>query len=526
MKNILFAIIAICLLWACYDDESKLPTIDYPTIVADKTGESQYLMTSIGEEFTYEPRLYRLEGRDSVPLTESELDDYNYEWTMSLVANPSDTAREVISNERVLETLINIAPTNDAYSFYTLTLTLTHKVSGFRKNLIWEMKVLGVYGAGLLVAETEDGENSDLSLIMSRTFNTLLGSYEDDTVYHNIYSKHNNALIPGSVTSLSYIADRSSGYAAITAVAPGKSIVRIDPVTMEFMDKNKECFYYTPDVFNPQVEFESYTTSLLINNGQLQYYYPLYGTKYSYYPQTDYNLAPIGAVGLDWAGGIFWDRNGEQFVYNPPKSTSVWPLDIVIAEGFNPLEMQGHEAIHAEAVTTTRTWWLMKKDGQYYAYLLEYNTNWDTDENYAKGLEMYSLESCPDIADASCFTFSKNKELFYGVGNILYAVPLSGSKPSATPVYTEMQGNITHLLTYRGTGYTSWNGTMNTETGEVDYTWQNAKDRVICAATWDGKEGRVYTLPIQYTGVGGIADKAFVNCYDNFKRITKIAPRK
>ena len=67
---------------------------------------------------------------------------------------------------------------------------------------------------------------------------------------------------------------------------------------------------------------------------------------------------------------------------------------------------------------------------------------------------------------------------------------------------------------------------MNTETGEVDYTWQNAKDRVICAATWDDKEGRVYTLPIQYAGVGGIADKAFVNCYDNFKRITKIAPRK
>ena len=172
MKNILFTILAICLCVACYDDKSTLPTVEYPTIFANKSGESQYLNASYGEEFVYEPRLYWLDGKDTVYLTEDTYGDYDYEWDLTVLSTGADTTKQVISHERVLKTVINSTPTTSGYSYYTLTLHVTHRASGVVKNLIWEMKVLSVYGGGLLVAETADEVNSDISLIMSRTFNT------------------------------------------------------------------------------------------------------------------------------------------------------------------------------------------------------------------------------------------------------------------------------------------------------------------------------------------------------------------
>ena len=61
-------------------------------------------------------------------------------------------------------------------------LQVTHKASNSKKNLIWKLKILTTYGSGLLVAETEDGMNSDISLIMSRTFNTNLKDYSEDII--------------------------------------------------------------------------------------------------------------------------------------------------------------------------------------------------------------------------------------------------------------------------------------------------------------------------------------------------------
>lgn len=205
MKNILFTLLAICLLYACYDDKSTLPQFDFPTIASDRQGEEEYLIATLGEEFTYEPRLCKIQGRDSIPLTESEFDDYGYQWSLSLLSNGNDTTKQIISNERILKTLIELTPTNDGYSYYTLTLQVTHKASHTKKNLIWKVKVLGTYGSGLLIAETADGINSDISLIMSRTFNTSLKDYRADVINRNIFSKHNNTLVEGEISSLAYI---------------------------------------------------------------------------------------------------------------------------------------------------------------------------------------------------------------------------------------------------------------------------------------------------------------------------------
>ena len=526
MKNILFTLLAICLLYACYDDKSTLPQFDFPTIVSDRQGEEEYLIATLGEEFTYEPRLCKIQGRDSIPLTESEFDDYGYQWSLSLLSNGNDTTKQIISNERILKTLIELTPTNDGYSYYTLTLQVTHKASNTKKNLIWEVKVLGTYGSGLLIAETTDGINSDISLIMSRTFNTSLKDYSADVINRNIFSKHNNTLVEGEISSLAYISQNE--HAAIVALAKGKSLVRIDPVTMKVIDQNLECFFYTPPVFNPQLVITCWSKSILINNGQLQYYNPISGTKYSYYPDTKYDLATTYAAELNWADAILWDKNVGKFVQKPSSTGDVIDLDNTIAEKFNPDNMQGCECIYGETTGNDRTKWLMKKDGQYYVYVLDCTHNWDKDETNFVGVNVYDLGNCPGIEKSPCYAFSNNDEFYYCVDNILYAVPLAKEKPERQISYNKFGSTeqITHILVYRGNGYTTWSENIDPETGEETPVCRNSKNNVLCIATWDGNEGRVYTLPIQYSGTGGIAPDKYVNCYDKFNRITKIAPRK
>lgn len=531
MKNILFTLLAIFLLYACYDDKSTLQQFDFPTIVCDRQGEEEYLIATLGEEFTYEPRLCKIQGRDSIPLTESEFDDYGYEWSLSLLSDGRDTSKQIISNERILKTFIELTPTNDGFSYYTLTLQVTHKASNTNKNLIWEVKVLGTYGSGLLIAETADGINSDISLIMSRTFNSSLKDYSSDVVYQNIFSKHNNTLIEGEVTSLAYISQKE--HTAIIALAKGKSLVRIDPVTMELIDQNLECFFYTPPVFNPQLVITCWAKSILINNGQLQYYNSVSDIKYSYYPDSKYDLATACANELNWGAElILWDKNAGKFVQKPNNSGDVTDLDNTVSEKFNPSDMQGCECIYGETTgkdnTSDRTKWLIKKDGQYYVYVLDCTYNWDNNETKFVGVNVYDLGNCPDIEKSPCYAFSNNDEFYYSVDNILYAVPLIKEKPERQISYDKFASTeqITHILVYRGNGYTTWSENIDPETGKETPVWRSSENNVLCVVTWDGSEGRVYTLPVQYSGTGGIASEKYVNCYDKFNRITGIAPRK
>lgn len=269
---------------------------------------------------------------------------------------------------------------------------------------------------------------------------------------------------------------------------------------MELIDQDLECFFYTPPVFNPQLVITCWSKSILINNGQLQYYDPIKGTKYSFYPETKYDLATTCAAELNWADVIFWDKNEKKYVHKPTATGDILDLENTITEKFNPKDMQGCECIYGETTTKyERTKWLMKKDGRYYVYVLDALTIGAKDETYFKGVNVYDLENCPDIEKSPCYAFSNNDEFFYCVDNILYAVPLVKEKPERQISYDKFASTekITHILVYRGSGYTTWSENIDPTTGEETPVWRSSKNNVLCVVTWDGQEGRVYTLPVQ-----------------------------
>lgn len=519
MKNILFSLMAILFLAACYDDDSTLPSMEYPTIVADKSGEDSYLMGAYGSEFTYIPRLCKMVNRDSIPLTEEEFSDYTYRWTQTLLSNGNDTTTRVLSNERILNTIISSIPTGQ-YTYYTLTLHITHKASGVKKDLIWKMKITGVYGGALIIAETSDEKNSDISLIMSRTFNNDLKDYNADIVHHNAYSKNNNALIEGIVSQVSYV-QSSEDYADITTLIEGKSLVRIEPVTMKYMDQDMDCFYYTPKVFNPQVIYESWGNHILINNGLVQYYNTNSGHKFTLDSESKYDLAKAYVGCLGYVDGIFFDKKAEKFVQFSTWDKEVLDLGPVGSGAFDPNNMKGFECIYGGTGNNKTARWLMKKEGHYFIYEMH--------QDKFTGLHIYDMENCPDLDKTSCYAFSAgNAEFYYSVGNILYIVPLSGDKPGRLVSYDKFgsQETITHILVHKDAGYTTWSEETDPATGESVPFWRKSANNVIVVVTYDGTEGRVYTLPIQYGGSGGIAPDKYVRCYDHFGRITGIGTRK
>ena len=522
MKNIILSLLAILFLLSCYDDKSELPSIALPSIVANRTGETEYLMASVGEEFTYTPKLGRLVGKDTIPLAESEWQDYSYQWSMTLISNGYDTTRQVIGNDRILKATIVTEPTSGQYTYYTLILQVVHRESGVTQNLSWKIKVLATYDLGLLVAETSDEVNSDISLIMSRTYNQNLLTYEDDTVHHKIFSKANGMPIGGVITSLSSV-NAPNVYTDVSALVAGKTLVRMNPITMKVTDQDQECFFYTPKAFNPQLIFDGTGNKvMLLNNGKVQYFEARYTSKFSVDIDSEYDLDDVYVGSTGYIDALFFDKKAEKFVQFSVNSGQVSDLGAVPTGVFDPNNLKGVECVFGDVMSGNIARWLVKKEGRYFVY--------EMDKVKFTGMKIYDLENCPDIDKSPCYAFSiSDNEFFYAVGNILYAVPLGGDKPTRLISYDQFPQNekITHLLIHKGTsGQTTWDEKIDAATGQSVPNWRRSRYTVISVVTYDGKEGRVYTLPIQYAGSGGIAPKQYVNCYDKFGRITAIALRR
>lgn len=521
MKKIYFSFLALILLLSCYDDKSTLPSVEYPSVVAYKTGETDYLLSSVGEEFTYTPRLGRMVNRDTVMLTDDELQDYSYRWSMTIVSDGYDTTSLVISNERILKKVIDAPPTSGQYSYYTLLLQVTHKASGVVRNLPWRIKVLATYDLGLLVAETSDEIQTDISLIMSRTYNQNLLTYAEDTVHRRIFSKANGGAIDGVVSSVSAV-NQANIYTDITALVPGKSITRMNPITMKVVDQNLECFFYTPKVFNPQLVFDGAGSKvLLLNNGKVQYFEARLTNKFSVDIDSPYELDNVYVGSTGYIDGLFFDKKAEKLVQFSTNKGKVLDLGTVAAGPFDPNNLKGVKCLFGDVMSGDDARWVVKKDGGYYVY--------EMDKIKFNGKKIYDLSDCPDVDKSSCYAFSISKTvLFYAVNNILYSVPLGGDRPTRLVAYEGIPASekITHLLIHKGTsGQTTWSETVNTAGQEVPY-WRRSRYTVITAVTYDGKESRVYTLPIQYEDSGVIAPERYVRCYDKFGRITAIALRK
>lgn len=519
IKTGFIGLLLLTMFASCYDDKSTLPTVEYPDVVSDRTGEGQYLTATYGEQFKYEPRLGRLVGRDTLWLTNQEYDEYNYTWKMTLVAG-TDTAAQVISKDRILDVMMTSTP-NAGYYNYGLMLQIVHKVSGVTKQLNWNVKVLGVYAAGLLVADTKDGLTTDVSLIMSRSYNNDIENYEQDVVYYDIFSKSNDDIaLEGDVSSMAYLSS-GSDVEMLTLLIKGKSLLQVDPVTMKVIAKDMSLFYYEPAIFNPQEIFTAQwgSYSVLINDGILQFYETRYGMKYSFAPEFAYDLSTVYIpIVTNNCEAILFDKKGSKFVcFTGYGDNHVFDMPETTGGAFDPADMQGYEPIFGDLGNNSTARCLMKKEGKYYVCEIAGKT--------LSGTKVYDMSECIDLDKASSYAFSEAySEFYYSVGDKLYVAILNTDTPGSRITFNKFGDNevVTHILMHKGDGKTTWN-----EKPDGAPQWRDSENNLISVATYNSltKEGKVYSLPIQYGGDGGIAADKYIHSYGKFGRITAIATK-
>ena len=527
-RNIIFGcfiIFTMISMISCYDDDSTLPTIDLPEIVVDRSSQGKYLPANFGEKFHYEPKLGKLqENGDTLWLSEEEYNDFNYIWKMSLTAS-SDTISEVISDQRVLD-IDMVADPNSGAGNYALMLQVIHKASGATKQLNWEVRVEGAFTAGLLVADTKDETSSDISLIVTRSYNEseALESYADDKIMRDILSMVNKKKLDGVISDLTYMRYRKDEL--VTVLIKDKSLVQLEASTMKENARDMQAFIYEPAVYKPEKIFVGnyFNYSMLINDGKVHYYYPKDGgTKYSHTPEFEYVVAPV-IVRFSMTGSrmLLFDNKGSKFVaFNNGNTT-----DIAETEGaaFQANDMPGCELVYGDYAGSMQYLLrcLVKKDGKFYIYELG--------QQKLDGKFIYDMSGCTDLDKATSYAFSnKYDEFYYAVDNKIYVAILNKSNSFTSKITHEFAAGekVTHLLMHNGdwgyaNGYTTWN-----ENGDGTPMWIESKDNLLTAATYNAscKEGKVYTLPIQYGGSGKFAAEKYINSYGGFGRITAIALR-
>ena len=501
---------------ACFDDKSSQPSFVYPDIVVKRIEDDSYLTATFGENFRYAPQLGYVKAKDTIWFSENEFEDYDYKWKMTEVPG-TDTIVRVLSDKPVLDIMLNAVPSNENY---TLILQLKHKLTGVAKQFYWNLKILGLYNSGLLVADTRDGRTSDLSLISSRCYNSDVDDYRNDKVHRDIYEKANGKKLEGIVSTLSCLSGSGSNR-TITVLVKDKALMHVNPVSMKEEGRNEECFYYKPKVFRPQEVFTAVwgSYSVLINNGILHFYEARNGLKYSYNSESDYELSadyvPLVAIKCH---ALLFDTKTSRFLRfygNGDKNVLTLPENSGV---FNPSDMQGVEPVYGDVGTSFSGRILAKKAGKYFIYEI-------TGEDFS-GKRIYDMSGCMELEYATSYAFSEmNDEFYYAVGNKLYVAILNAdNKPFARIAYENFGTGekITHILMHKGSGFTTWG-----EKSDGTPLWRESEHNILSVATYNEvkKEGKVYALPIQYGGNGGIADGKYIRIFDKFNRITALATK-
>ena len=159
IKVLLYGAVLVCSLvavFSCYDDKSTLATHLIDPVVIDTTGIKPAQYIGYQERLTMTP-IITVGG-------ESGGSRLLYEWTLAIFSK-NNSEFEVISTDKVLNEVISrpisVAP-------YTLRLTVTDTAhDNLQYQCSWSVYVQSSFLDGLLIADTKDGSNSDLTLVMN-----------------------------------------------------------------------------------------------------------------------------------------------------------------------------------------------------------------------------------------------------------------------------------------------------------------------------------------------------------------------
>jgi hypothetical protein len=510
MKKILYlfsflAIAALCSISCNFVDKGSYEIKPISDIKIDTTG------------IALEQRVVRmaeLEIKPGVSREGVKAEDFSYEWRITLLPGTSFTVAKVIGTEKDLKAKIDLLP--DA-SFYSLWYRVTDKTTGLMSSIIWRVVVEASSGQGLVVADSEDGINSDLSVIQDTLFTyqwVVKGTTTPKpTLYkRNEFLKANNKKFSGIIKSM--FAQRLYQDARYTNFLHGEArtnAFRINTLDYSVVAEGKNLFYDPLIELNIDYYFlNGPSAALLINAGKacnrISEASNFVGyRKFSIVLPGNYTCNKFIAVHPGTASqAIFYDNGLGKFL-KLGTSINVKAVPPEVGAGttpFNAQNLPGYTVLGGGNGTFTESRFVLKKGNYYGVFCLTNNTA-------STPRRMIDISNAPEIASAISFVFPLDQAvIYYATTSKIYSIRIpDGGSVTYTSLYTSPEP-ITMMEMLRKSGTTA-----------LPFT-----ERCLLVVTYNGTEGKITALPIPASGLDlGIVDLAKKATFGGFKRISALA---
>lgn len=496
---------------SCFDDESNkdIKALN-PIVIENIDLRLNSYSLYMGDTLRIEPLVY-CEGVPDAKMS--------FEWKMF----GGTISPTVIDSTMFLSAKIVAPPFT---SPYTLRLTIKDEVTGICRIEKFNITVLSPYGEGLIVADTKDGVNSDLSLVMSKQFSSQIPSTDNQKkVFRDIWSQNNGSPLPGlvldAVTS-SYGTNRS------LTVLTTEHLYRADHYDFVKIpyESDEQLFTVTPPHIGQGYtdgSFVIYTptrheimcanglvTPRSVQNNNRLFAYTMYPSKVSQYKVT-HLYAPQSYM------AYAYDALGKQMLFFD--YSKCWaPQEQAGGSKFDVCDLSDYEPLFLGEISQGVTLLAKQKSTGAYKGLVMNKQN-SNGPNYAKAV--FDFSSAKNIAQAKFFELNVIEDVvYYATETELYATPTVNI--NAQIQWTAEQGDkITGMKIYDWTGGNRDHESISSD-GEIGTATWGSQNRMIMIFTYNGftKEGKVTCVPIVTFGVGGLEqNKAFHVEFSKFGKI-------
>ncbi len=512
---------------SCYEDKSTYGTIS-DTVVIDATGFGPRIEVANGSTLRLSPKV-----------TPANDPDLTYEWKITITPGGTETTFSKLSEEKDLERVMTQAPSERPYR---LVFTVTNKRTGVQYMHCYHVYVISRMGDGVLVADTKDGQTSDISLVRNKY---VSAGYTGETQYiRDSYSFTNGQKMEGVMRKMIYGPIGLSAQTFYVTAMTDKTLENLDASTHGIVQNFDQMFTFAPE---KDKEFQT----LGANNFSVFFVYG--GDIYAYGRQLNSTTQTFSdplnyvspaqiankkfaneyfQVNADSGNAFFFDETKGTFYHMEAPSYSITPLTAGTSASvnFDPNTLAGYTLLgscRGEQVASNpvhiRVHFILKDpQGSIDVYRLSYryDPNADGGSYFYESEGKFSTATCPDIANALCFEGSyKRSVIYYATKSKVYPCVIGGSAVGVNEggAFTAPAGEeITAMSLFRE----AWS--YYTQPGsDMAVMPEDANQLLVATYNDNTQEGKVYVLPI--TGNSGSLGAADADhTFTGFGRITAL----
>jgi len=514
--------LAVLLFNGCFTDKSGLDTNKLNEIVIEAPSMPSILRVEYLEEVTFDPTVTI--GR------ELSATDVSYKWEINQTPGSPDLV--VIGTERVLKATIK----NKILSAsYTLIFTARDNKHGIEYQKSWPIYVSSSFREGIVVADTKDGINSDLSLIMDKDItSTYTGGVN---IKYNIWKSTTGNAFPALVKNITYAMYKPSAILTknlITAIFQNKDIRMYDCENYSQFKSALEIFPGKSATFEPQAFYT-------INNAQ----WILVANNTAYVIN---NLMPITAFALPASGVNYVDNSimvadnssgsgpyalwynnttGKLYVISMTHTTPATGSEYTTQGVFDPTNLPDRRAIAGDmSVDGVSPTMLLKNSitNNYELYTISFSYE-DANKNTIPSTPKLKVDMpaalTPIINSAvSIFFCAFDPIMYVATSTKIYAVNFGGGLVSYSEKYTAPAGEqITKAKLFVQGRYKLRRKDFNTVEGPIYEPVLALNTKAVVITTQKGEyEGQVYVVPQGTPGTGDL-NSVLAKKYSGFGKI-------